>query len=419
MALVPLDDARALVLERCHPLPPVRWPLAEALGCVAAADVTAHEQVPAFDNTAMDGFAVRAADTAGAAEGSPVALRVVDTLLAGRAPGRAVDEGEAVRIMTGAPLPAGADAVVMVEATTVATEEGPEGPVERVAVTQEVEAGRHVRRAGDDVRPGDVVLHAGTVLRPAHLGVLAGVGVPSVAVHPRPRVGVLSTGDELVDGPWPLAPGQLRDTNRITLRGLLVRDGFEPVDLGHVPDDEAAITAAVRAGARTCDVLLTTGGVSMGDVDLVKVVLERLGDLRWLQVAIKPAKPFAVGTVVPGRGADPVPVLGLPGNPVSSAVSYELLALPGLRRLAGRADADLVRPAVPAVAAVDLPRRPDGKVHYARVVVAREDGVLRVRPVAGQGSHQLSSLAAADGLAVLADGDGVAAGDPVDVLLLG
>ena len=419
MSLIPLEVARAEVLARCAPLPPVRWPLDEARGCVAAESVGSTEQVPAFDNTAMDGYAVRAADTAGAVPGAEVRLRTLGRLLAGAESAVEVGPGEALRIMTGAPLPSGADAVVPVEATT-ALPAGTDGvDHEQVAIAQQVEVGRHVRRAGDDVEVGDVVVAAGTRLGPAHLGVLAGVGAASVAVHPRPRVGVLSTGDELVDGPWPVGPGQLRDTNRITLRGLLARDGYEAVDLGHVPDDEDAIVEAVRTGVRSCDLVLSTGGVSMGDVDLVKVVLDRMGDMRWLQVAIRPAKPFAHGTVSPGRGRRGIPVLGLPGNPVSAAVSYELLARPALRRLAGRADAEVVPPTTVGEVAEPLERRSDGKVHFVRVVLDRGAPVPRVRPVVGQGSHQLSALAAADALAVVPDGDGLATGDPVELLLLG
>ena len=278
-------------------------------------------------------------------------------------------------------------------------------------------AGDHIRGAGEDVAAGDVVVERGTALTPARLGVLAGVGRSSVAVHPRVRVGVFTTGDELVDPAWPLAPGQIRDTNRVVLLAMLARDGFEPVDLGRVGDNDAALTAAITAGAARCDALITTGGVSMGQVDLVRVVLDRIGDMQWMQVAIKPAKPFAFGVVTSRRRA--VPVFGLPGNPVSSAVSYELLARPGLRRIAGHGDHDLVRPTVVATAVGDLRRRPDGKVHFARVVASpAAGGGWTVTSAGSQGSHQLSVLAASNALAVLADGDGVANGDTVDILVL-
>jgi molybdopterin molybdotransferase len=253
------------------------------------------------------------------------------------------------------------------------------------------------------------------VLTPARIGVLAEIGAGAVRVFRKPRVGVLSTGDELVADGGPLAAGQIRDSNRPALLALVHASGFEPVDLGLVRDDEAAIVGAIERGAATCDALLTSGGVSMGDVDLVKVILGRLADMRWMQIAIRPAKPFAFGIV---ERADhvKVPVFGLPGNPVSSLVSFELLARPALKQMAGHVD--LERPRVRAVVDVALPRRPDGKTHFARVLCSYDDGRYHARSAGGQGSHQLAAMATSDGLAVLPDGDGAAVGDLVDVLLL-
>ena len=402
--MLSLDEARAYVLAGCAPGHPKAIPLAEALGLVTSVDIDGDEAVPPFDNTAMDGFAVRSADTVGAGAGSPARLRIVGTLAAGASPGRPVGPGEAIRIMTGAPMPQGADAVVMVERTSV---EGDE-----VSVLVAVEPGNHVRRAGDDLRAGQRVFDAGTVLTPAHLGVLASVGVRRVPVHPRPRVGVLSTGDELVDGPEPLAPGQIRDSNRAMLLALVARADAVPVDLGRIPDDEAAITDAIEAGAASCDALISSGGVSMGDFDLVKVVLDRLGAMAWMQVAIKPAKPLAFGTV------GTTPVFGLPGNPVSSLVSFELFARPGLRQMMGHPMLDRLR--VRAVTDDGLVRRPDGKTHFARVAAAYgSDDAFHVRSTGAQGSHQLAATAAANALAVLPDGDGVGPGGDVEIMLLG
>ncbi len=405
--LIPLPDAQAHVLDRVGPLPgePVR--IAAALGLVLAAPVVAGEAVPPFANSAMDGYAVVAADTATASDVSPVRLPVVAEVAAGHPADRALRPGEAMRIFTGAPMPEGADAIVMVERT-----ERLDGGT-AVAVLAAASEGDHVRPAGDDVRPGDALLAGGEALTAGHLGLLATVGVTSVVAHRRPRVGVLSTGDELVAGGGPLAPGQIRESNARTLLALLHEDGVEPVDLGLVADDETAITAAIEQGAATCDAVLTSGGVSMGDIDLVRVVLDRIGDLRWMQIAIRPAKPFAFGLV----GGD-VPVFGLPGNPVSSMVSYELLARPALRRMAGHPASRWHRPVMSALAAEDLRRRPDGKLHLARVVgERRHDGALLVRSAGGQGSHHLTAMARAHGLALLPDGDGVAAGDAVQVLL--
>jgi molybdopterin molybdotransferase len=408
--VIPLEEARRHVLERVAPLAPARVPLAAARGLVLAEAVTAPADVPPFPNTAMDGYAVRAADTAGASDAAPVRLPVVAEVAAGHPASRALAPGEAMRIFTGAPMPDGADAVVMVEATA-RLDAGA-----AVAIGIEVTPGLHVRGAGDDLRAGEVVFEPGQVLTPSHVGVLANVGAAEVRVVPRPRVGVLSTGDELVVPGRPLGPGQIHDSNRPMLLALVAEAGFEPVDLGLVADDESRIAAALTDGASTCDALLSSGGVSMGDLDLVKVVLDRLGEMRWMQLAIRPAKPFAFGLV----GDRPTPVFGLPGNPVSSLVSFELLARPALRRLAGHPDDALVRQSVAAVAGERLGRRPDGKVHFARVRLRPgEDGRFVATSAGAQGSHQLTAVARADGLAVLPDGDGVDPGQPVEVLPLG
>jgi molybdenum cofactor synthesis domain-containing protein len=408
--VIPLDEAIAHVLAGCRPLPPTTVPAEGASGLVLADDVVATVAVPTFANSAMDGYAVRAADVAGA----PVTLPVVAEVAAGHAADRPLAAGEAMRIFTGAPLPEGADAVVMVEVT----ERLDDGRAVRIGAA--VDPGTHTRGAGEDLKPGERVLAAGEELTPARRGVLASLGVAEVAAHPRPRVGVVSTGDELVAaGAAPLAPGQIRDSNRPTLLAMVAEAGFTPVDLGWAPDDEAAIAAALGRGVEGCDAVLSSGGVSMGDIDLVRVVLDRMGDMRWMQIAIRPAKPLAFGVVTAGDGR-PVPVFGLPGNPVSSMVSFVLFARPGLRRLAGHPDERLHLPRLAAVAAEPLARRSDGRTHLVRVVVsAGPGGVLAVRSSGGQGSHQLGAMARADGLVVLPDGPGAAAGDPVEVMLLG
>jgi molybdenum cofactor synthesis domain-containing protein len=244
--------------------------------------------------------------------------------------------------------------------------------------------------------------------------VLASIGIVEVPVVRRARVGVLSTGDELVEGGAPLAPGQIRESNKAMLLGLVEQAGAEPVDLGLVRDDEVAMTDVLERAVATCDVVLTSGGVSMGDFDLIKVVLDRMGDMRWMQIAIKPAKPFAFGLLGPERS---LPVFGLPGNPVSSMVSFELLARPALRAMMGHPEPG--RPEVVAVADGPLTRRPDGKVHFSRVQATyRSDGRVHVRAAHAQGSHQLAATASANALARLADGPGVPAGAEVPVLLL-
>jgi molybdopterin molybdotransferase len=396
--VIPLREARAHVLDRVDVLPAVEVALADALGAVTADEVVSVAAVPPFPNSAMDGYAVRAADTAGA----PVELKVVGMIAAGTEGDLVVGGGEAARIMTGAPMPEGADAIVLVERTRT------EGDV--VSIEIAVEPGTSVRGIGEDVHVGDVVVGPGTVLTPGHLGVLASVGVDRVRVHQRPRVGVLSTGDELVES-GPLGRGQIRDSNRPTLVALLQESGFDAVDLGIARDDEASVASAIERAVAECDAVLTSGGVSMGDLDYVKVVLDRIGEMRWMQIAIRPAKPFAFGTV---RG---VPVFGLPGNPVSSMVSYELFARPALRKMAGHAVLD--RLVVPAVSVDGIRRRVDGKVFFARVVATQAvDGSWEVRSAGGQGSHQLAAMASANALAIVPDGDGVAPGGLVPTMLL-
>jgi molybdopterin molybdotransferase len=406
--MIPLGQAQALVLGGCRPVPPSLVPIDRALGCVAAARVTATEPVPPFMNSSRDGYALRAGDTTVADAGAPVHLDVVGSIMAGGFLDRPIGPGQAVRIMTGAPLPPGADAVCMLEDCV------DEADGEVVVIGHPLAIGEAVRHAGEDVRVGDVVIEAGTVLTPAHLGVLANQGLDQVRIHPRPRVGVLSTGDELVSGPAPLAPGQIRDANRHTLLAMVHREGWDAVDLGIVGDDEDELGDALDRAAVDCDAIVTSGGVSVGDLDNVKVVLEKRsgGTMRWMQVAIRPAKPFAFGTLESSL----TPVFGLPGNPVSAMVSFELFVRPGVRRIAGHRV--LHRVALPAVTDVGLPRTSDGKIHFVRAAVRlEEDGRWRLRPVVGQDSHQLLAMAQANALAVLPDGQGVAAGGTVAILL--
>ncbi|HTX00271.1 MAG TPA: gephyrin-like molybdotransferase Glp, partial [Acidimicrobiales bacterium] len=337
----------------------------------------------------------------------PASLRVTGATMAGDPPGPEVLTGEAVRVMTGAPLPPGADTVVIIEVTRPA----PDG----VLVDEAPERGQFVRPAGDDVRSGDLVFQPGCVLGPGHLGIITSLGRTRVVVHPRPRVGVLSTGDELRTGSGPLSEGSIRDANRATLSAVLAQSGFLPVDLGVVGDDELAVAEAVSAAGATCDAVVTTGGVSVGDRDVMKPVLARLAGpaARSFGVAVKPAKPFAFAEL-PGA----CPVFALPGNPVSALVSFELFARPALRMMAGHTS--LHRPSALAVTDAPLARRPDGKVHLLRVRARiAPEGRVHVTSAGEQGSHQLSVMATADALAVVPDGNGVPAGGEVEVVLLG
>jgi molybdenum cofactor synthesis domain-containing protein len=353
----------------------------------------------------MDGYAIRSADTVL----PPARLRVVGTLMAGDEPSTSVSPGEAMRIMTGAQMPPGADAVCKVEDTmtemggTVAVIEGP------------VERGTNVRRAGEDIAAGSEVFASGSLIGPAHVGVLASLGIDTVLVHPLPTVGVLSTGNELApDGEAPKR-GRIRDSNRPSLLARLRSDGFWTFDLGVVPDDEEVLSKLIHDASQECDAIVTSGGVSMGDRDVVKSVVEKLGGGtgRSMQVAVKPGKPLAFGTF----GSSRTPVFGLPGNPVSALVSYELFVRPALKKMAG--DPAIDRPHMRAVAASEIPRSRDWKLHLLRAVASRaDDGSLLVQLSGGQGSHMLRTMAEANSLVVLPDGDGARAGDSVEVILL-
>ncbi|HQY14738.1 MAG: molybdopterin molybdotransferase MoeA [Acidimicrobiaceae bacterium] len=412
--MIDITEARSYVLARCPAAVPVDVPCREATGLVLAAAVVAAENVPPFANSAVDGYAVVAASVAAA----PVELPVVGEVAAGAHTDRVLQPGEAIRIMTGAPVPAGADAVVMVEDTELLGDRRVDGGV-RVRVRRSVAVGVAVRRVGDDVRAGAALYPAGTFVTPAVAGVLASVNAAVVSVVPRARVAVLSTGDELIDDGSPLQPGQIRESNRTMLLGAVRDAGCDAIDLGIVRDDETVLERVLRDAAATCDAIVTSGGVSMGDYDVVKAVLSQIADMRWMQIAIKPAKPFAFGLLAtgPDGAARHVPVFGLPGNPVSSLVSFELLARPALRQMMGHTVID--RPLVAAIADDGLPRRHDGKTHYVRVFAAfAADGRVHVRSVGAQGSHQLAATSQANAIAVVPDGDGVPAGGDVATMLL-
>ncbi len=411
--MIELAEARRQLLAACPARRPAELPVADVAGCVLAAEVSAAAAVPPFDNSSVDGYAVRAADVRDAGPDRPVELAVLGTVFAGSVATGPVEGGSTWKVMTGAPLPAGADAVVMVERSS-ATRADPRGRAgETVRLHAAVQPGAGVRPAGSDVAAGARVLAAGTVLRPAHLGVLASVGVRTVSVYPRLRVGVLVTGDELVTDGRPLGPGQIHESNRAMLMALLRRVNCEPVDLGVAGDDIAELQDRLAEAVTRCDALLTCGGVSMGDADPVRAALAAMGRLNWLQVAIRPAKPFAFGLL------DPTTLLlGLPGNPVSSLVSFELLAAPALRHLMGHPDPYPAQ--VLAISDADFGAPPaDGRTGYLRVNAEfGPDGRLHVRPVTGQDSHQLSATAGANALAEVPPGTRPLAGDQVTVLLL-
>ena len=407
--MTPLHDVRTMVLAACAVGAPVQVTRQVAAGLVLASDVVSGENVPPFANTAVDGYAVRSSDL----HTVPVELQVVGELAAGAAPSIAVAPGTAIRIMTGAPLPEGCDAVVMVEDTERVGSDS-------VRIHKSVPAGSAFRLAGSDVAIGDTVIAAGTQVTPMVEGVLASVNAKTVSVYPRISVGVISTGDELVDDGSALQIGQIRESNRLMLLRLVAEAGATPVDLGIIRDDEPALEHALRTAVneRSCDVIITSGGVSMGDYDVVKAVLSRIANMQWFQIAMKPAKPFAFGTLTNDRGVN-VPIFGLPGNPVSSLMSFELIARPALRNMMGFGAASH-RPEVMAITDEDIVRHEDGKIHFDRVRAAwGSDGRVHVRRTGAQGSHQLASTSVANALIAVPDGNGLRTGDEVVVTFLG
>jgi molybdenum cofactor synthesis domain-containing protein len=392
----PLVEAQRDVLDAMRPLPAVRVSLGGARGLVLAEAVVAPHRVPPFDNSAVDGFAVRSADVAAA----PLALTVIEDVPAGLVPTRSVGAGQATRIMTGAVIPAGADAVVMVEDT--------DSTGDTVTIKASVGAGDHVRRAGGDLEEGAMVFDAGERLSPRHIGVLASIGVTRPLVSKRPVVAVLSTGDELAPPDTvELQPGGIRDSNRPMLLGLIEELGAEGLDLGIVADDEGALRQAFDEASRSADAVVTSGGVSMGEHDLVKKVLADLGTVDFWRVAMQPAKPFAFGFL------GDTPLFGLPGNPVSAVVAYEQFVRPALL---GRMGATrLFRPRSPGVAGEAIHTDPE-KTVFVRVVTEPGPGAPIVRPAGGQGSNVLSALAAADAFVVVPVGVGrVEAGERVEI----
>ncbi|HEV3188083.1 MAG TPA: gephyrin-like molybdotransferase Glp [Acidimicrobiales bacterium] len=402
--MISLGEARQFVLRGLDSLAPTQLLLKDALDCVAAEVVTAREPSPRFANSAMDGFALRAIDT----EGGSVRLRIVDAIFAGDVASVHVGEGEAARIMTGAPIPEGADSVTMREEAAV----DPDGST--VVIQRAARRGEFVRLVGEDVTVGQSLLGPGDHLGPALLGVLASQGVATVLAHPRPRVGVLSTGNELSGDTGALAPGMIRDSNRPSLLASLRQSGFTPVDLGVVGDTPSQITAAFERGVKECDAIISTGGVSVGDADFVKSVLAELcgENASSMQVAIRPGKPFAFGVAPSG-----LPFFGLAGNPVSTLVGFELFVRPALRLLAGFKELD--RPTINMVLDCPMPRRRDGKLHLVHVVArVHDDGRVHVENVARQASHLLSAITVANAIAMVPDGDGLDVGEMVSAMII-
>jgi len=379
--MLSVDEYLAGVLAGIPALAPIELPLSSVHGCVLAADVAAPWPLPSFDNSSMDGYAVFAADLAWASADNPIELAVIDDVPAGYRSTEVVTPGNAVRIMTGAPMPDGADAVVPVEST--------DGGTATVSVTASVESGAYVRRAGEDVLSGQQVLTKGTVIGSRQVAILAAVGCGLVFVHPRPRIAVISSGSELVEPGLPLRVGLISDSNSYMLVAAAQEAGADAYRVGPIVDDAARFLSTVEDQLHRCDLILTSGGVSMGAYDTVKAVLSELGTVDFVKVAMNPGMPQGHGFV----GDEHIPIITLPGNPVSSYISFENFVRPAIRRMRGLPD--LFRPRVSAVCTETL-WSPAGKRQFAR---ARFLPNGMVTPTGtGQGSHMMGGLATAEGL---------------------
>jgi molybdopterin molybdotransferase len=400
--MLSVEEARRIVLENIEVLGLEKVPLLCALGRVLGEEVISGWDIPPWDNSAVDGFAVQSSDLAGASRDNPVLLQVIEDLPAGRVSAQCLKPGEAIRIMTGAPIPAGAEAVVMVEDT--------EAEGEAVRIFREVKAGANIRRRGEDLKAGVKVFSPGTALGPAEIGILASLNRGTVFVYRRPRVAIVATGDELVEVGEQIRPGQIISSNTYTLTSQVRQCGAIPIDLGIGRDDLGMLRQKLEEGC-SADLLITSGGVSMGDYDLVKEALKEMeGEVKFWRVAIRPGMPTAFGIVL-GK-----PFFGLPGNPVSSMVCFELFARPALLKMGGHSH--LFRPSIQAILDQGVAKKP-GRTHFVRVILERKEGEVYARLTGDQGSGILSSLVHAHGLAVIPeDSPLVRAGEKVKVLLL-
>lgn len=388
-------EALSLVLEKVEILPAEEVSLLEALGRVLAAAVVATDDLPPFANSAMDGYAIQAVDVTAASQDAPARLRVIADIAAGSSLTVTLHSNTAARIMTGAPLPPGADAVIPVEDTDEPWR-GVERPLpEHIAVYRTVSAGDYVRYPGEDIRAGDAVLEEGKLLRPQEIGVLASLGVGRVAVVRRPRVAILATGDELVDVSDPLSPGKIRNSNSYAQAAQVTALGGTPVLLGVAGDTEQAVREKLADAVRAkVDLIISSAGVSVGAYDVVKAVLDDAGEIGFWRVRMRPGKPLAFGMF---HG---IPYLGMPGNPVSAMVSFETFARPAILKMGGYEN--LARPSVQAVVLEAI--RSDGRESYLRAIVTRDERGYVARTTGGQGSHMMTSLVKANALLVVPEG---------------
>ncbi|MDP2959860.1 MAG: molybdopterin molybdotransferase MoeA [candidate division Zixibacteria bacterium] len=397
--MISFEEAQKKILNKIKVLPTTEVNILNSLDCVLAEDLHSSVNIPSFDNSAMDGFAVRSSDTKKAKRKNPVRLKIVEDLPAGSFSRRKLRKGEAIRIMTGAPIPERADCVVMVENTK------PDGDWVNIFVP--VTKGENIRYAGEDIKKDELVLKKGILIRPQEMGVLASLGKKEVKVIRRPKVAILSTGDELVSIDQPLSPGKIRDSNRYSLYGQILKAGGKVIDSGIVKDEEKILLKKIKEASSKADLILTTGGVSVGDYDLVKKVLAKLGKVYFWKVNMKPGKPLAFG-LIKGK-----PLFGLPGNPVSSMVVFDQFVRPSLLKMAGRKK--LFRKKELAVIQEKVKKKP-GRREFLRGKLSFKRGKYLAYLTGPQGSGILKSMSLADGLVILPeDKEVVKKGEKVEV----
>ena len=415
--MISVEEALEKILSYVEVLEPERRPILDCLGQVLAEDVYSTIDIPPLDNSAMDGYAVRAEDTYGARESSPVYLAVVGEVAAGSLPTKEIEPGTAIRIMTGAPLPDGADAVVQFEDTDEMTRKSSGGDLSQIGILRQAKKRLNVRNRGEDIARGSLVLEKGRVLRPQEIGVLASLGRSTALVIRRPIVAILATGDELIAIDQPLDPGKIHDSNTYTIAAEVSRYGGIPRILGIGRDSIQSLTEKIDEGL-DADMLITSGGVSKGDYDIVKDVLAEHGEVGFWTVRMKPGKPLAFGIMknVEGSRKRQVPHLGLPGNPVSSMITFEQFARPAISKMMGKKT--LTKPTIRAIIEANIANN-DGRRVFARVIVTRRDGQYYASVTGPQGSGILTSIAKANGLAVIPEtSKGVKAGEMVEVQML-
>jgi molybdopterin molybdotransferase len=411
--MISVEEALEKVLSYVDVLESEDEPILDSLGRVLAEDVSSDIDIPPLDNSAMDGYAVQAESTKGASSSSPRILRIIGEVAAGYIAKEKVTPGTAIRIMTGAPIPKGADAVVQFEDTDEEKRKTVKKPLSEIGIMRQAAKGLNIRKAGEDISKGSLILKAGTVLRPQEIGVLASLGKDAVRVIRRPVVAVLATGDELVDIKETLPPGKIYNSNTYSLAAQVMRYGGIPRILGIARDNIKALEDKIKQ-ASNADLLITSAGVSVGEYDVVKDVLARLGEVTFWTVRMKPGKPLAFGVLRLGRKK--IPHLGLPGNPVSSMIAFEQFARPAILKMLGRKN--LAKPTIKAISEGRLENRDRRRV-FARVWVTKRDGRYFASLTGAQGSGILTSMAQANGLMIIPEDKAtVEVGEEVQVQML-